>query len=148
MEEKEQTIEKLKYCLYSRKSTESEERQILSIESQIKEMLQLAEKEGLDVLEIKRESHSAKAARQRPIFNELLEDIRQGKFNAILTWAPDRLSRNGGDLGVMVDLMDQCKLKEIRTFGQKFTNNPNEKFLLMILGSQAKLENDHRGIKC
>ncbi len=93
MEEKEQTTEKLKYCLYSRKSTESEERQILSIESQIKEMLQLAEKEGLDVLEIKRESHSAKAARQRPIFNELLEDIRQGKFNAILTWAPDRLSR-------------------------------------------------------
>ena len=146
MEQTDQTTEKLKYCLYSRKSTESEERQILSIDSQIKEMLQLAEKEGLDVLEIKRESHSAKAARQRPIFNELLEDIRQGKFNAILTWAPDRLSRNGGDLGVMVDLMDQCKLKEIRTFGQRFTNSPNEKFLLMILGSQAKLENDHRGI--
>jgi len=146
MEQTDQTTEKLKYCLYSRKSTESEERQILSIDSQIKEMLQLAEKEGLDILTIKRESHSAKEARQRPIFNELLEDIRQEKYNAILTWAPDRLSRNGGDLGAIVDLMDQGKLKEIRTFGQKFTNNPNEKFLLMILGSQAKLENDHRGI--
>jgi site-specific DNA recombinase len=54
------------------------------------------------------------------------------------------LSRNAGDLGAVVDLMDQGKLQEIRTYGQKFTNNPNEKFLLMILGSQAKLENDNK----
>ena len=137
---------KIKYCLYARKSTESEERQILSIDSQVKEMLQLAEREGLDVVEIKRESHSAKDTGQRPIFNEIIEEIRQGKFNAILTWAPDRISRNAGDLGRIVDLMDQKLLIEIRTFGQHFSNNPNEKFLLMILGSQAKLENDNRGI--
>jgi len=42
--------------------------------------------------------------------------------------------------------MDQGKLKTIRTFSQSFSNNPNEKFLLMILCSQAKLENDNRGI--
>ncbi len=42
--------------------------------------------------------------------------------------------------------MDQNKLQHIRTFSQQFTNNPNEKFLLMILCSQAKLENDNRGI--
>lgn len=137
---------KIKYCLYARKSTESEERQILSIDSQIKEMLQLAEKEGLDVVEIKRESHSAKETEQRPIFNEIIEEIRQEKYNALLTWAPDRIARNAGDLGKVVDLMDAKLLMEIRTYGQKFTNNPNEKFLLMILGSQAKLENDNRGI--
>ncbi len=136
----------VKYCLYARKSTESEERQVLSIDSQVKEMLQLAEKEGLLVTDIKRESHSAKETGQRPIFNELIEDLRQGKFNGILTWAPDRISRNAGDLGKVVDLMDSGKLQEIRTYGQKFSNNPNEKFLLMILGSQAKLENDNRGI--
>ena len=141
----EQTPQKAKYCLYARKSTESEERQVLSIDSQIKEMLQLAERDGLDVAEIRRESHSAKDTGQRPVYNELIGDIRQGKFNAILTWAPDRLSRNAGDLGALVDLMDQGLLTEIRTYGQKFTNNPNEKFMLMILGSTAKLENDHRG---
>ena len=106
----------------------------------------MAEKEGLEVVEMKRESHSAKETGQRPVFNELLGDIRLGKFNAILTWAPDRLSRNAGDLGAIVDLMDQKLLIEIRTYGQHFSNNPNEKFLLMILGSQAKLENDNRGI--
>ncbi|MCK9438519.1 recombinase family protein [Patescibacteria group bacterium] len=136
----------LRYCLYARKSTESEERQVLSIDSQIKEMLDLAAKENINVVEIKRESHSAKDTGQRPIFNELIEDIRQNKFNSILTWAPDRISRNAGDLGKVVDLIDQGILKEIRTHSQKFTNNPNEKFLLMILGSQAKLENDNRSI--
>jgi DNA invertase Pin-like site-specific DNA recombinase len=132
--------------LYARKSTESEERQILSIDSQIKEMLQLAEREGLEIAGIKRESHSAKETGQRPVFNEIVEEIQQGKFNGILTWAPDRISRNAGDLGRIVDLMDSGALHEIRTYGQQFRNNPNEKFLLMILGSQAKLENDNRGI--
>lgn len=133
-----------KYCLYARKSTESEEQQVLSIDSQIKEMLQMAERENLEVVEIKQESHSAKEAGVRPIFNEVVDEIRLGKFNAILTWAPDRISRNAGDLGRIVDLMDSGVLQEIRTYGQRFSNNPNEKFLLMILGSQAKLENDNK----
>lgn len=142
----EQLTIKVKYVLYARKSSESEERQVLSIDSQVKEMLQLAEKEGLDVAEIRRESHSAKATGQRPVFNEILNDIRKGLFNGILTWAPDRIARNAGDLGAVVDLLDQKLLIEIRTYGQKFSNSPNEKFLLMILGSQAKLENDNRGV--
>ena len=139
-------VTKSRYCLYARKSSESEERQVLSIDSQIKEMLQLAEREGLEIVAMKRESHSAKETGQRPVFNEIVEEIRDGKYNCILTWAPDRISRNAGDLGKIVDLMDAGKLLQIRTFGQTFSNNPNEKFLLMILGSQAKLENDNRGI--
>ena len=137
---------KIKYCLYARKSTESEEQQVLSIDSQIKEMLQIAERDKLDIVEMRRESHSAKNSNERPVFNSIIKDIRAGMFNGILTWAPDRLSRNAGDLGVLVDLMDQKLLIEIRTYGQVFKNSPNEKFLLMILGSQAKLENDNRSV--
>ena len=135
-----------RYCLYARKSTEQDERQALSIDSQIKEMLELANREGLHIVEVRRESHSAKASGMRPEYNKLLEDIRTGKFNGILTWAPDRLSRNAGDLETLVDLMDQQRLVEIRTHGQRFTNSPDQKFLLMILCSQAKLENDNRGL--
>ncbi len=139
-------VQKIKYVLYARKSTESEERQVLSIDSQVKEMLELAERDGLEVVEIRRESHSAKESGQRPVYKEILEDVRRGRFNGILTWAPDRLSRNAGDLGSIVDLMDQQLLLEIRTYGQHFKNSPNEKFLLMILCSQAKLENDNKSI--
>ncbi|NCU29042.1 recombinase family protein [Candidatus Saccharibacteria bacterium] len=136
----------MKYCLYARKSSESDERQAMSIDSQIKEMTAMADREGLNIVEIKQESFSAKQSGHRPVFNELLHDLRNGKFEAILTWSPDRMSRNAGDLGSLVDLMDMNKLQRIRTFGQSFSNTPNEKFLLMILCSQAKLENDNRGI--
>lgn len=136
----------IEFCLYARKSSESDERQAMSIESQINEMKTLAEKENLIIKEIRQESHSAKLSAQRPVFNQLLSDIGENKFNGILTWAPDRLSRNAGDLGSLVDLMDQGKLQTIKTYSQSFSNNPNEKFLLMILCSQAKLENDNRGL--
>ncbi|HQT82924.1 MAG TPA: recombinase family protein, partial [Candidatus Paceibacterota bacterium] len=61
-------------------------------------------------------------------------------------WAPERIARNAGDLARVVDIMDAGVLQEIRTFSQSFRNNPNEKFLLMILGSQAKLENDNKRV--
>lgn len=136
----------IEYCLYARKSSEDDERQAMSIDSQIKEMNEMAIREGLFIKEIRRESHSAKMSGQRPIFMKLIEDLRSGLFSGILTWAPDRLSRNAGDLGQLVDLMDQGKLVNIKTFTQAFSNTPSEKFLLMILCSQAKLENDQKGI--
>lgn len=134
------------YCLYARKSTEDDERQAMSIDSQIKEMTDMAIRDNLHIKEVRTEKHSAKASGNRPVFATLINDLRTGVFNGILTWAPDRLSRNAGDLGMLVDLMDQGKLAQIKTFSQSFSNNPNEKFLLMILCSQAKLENDNRGI--
>jgi DNA invertase Pin-like site-specific DNA recombinase len=137
---------KVRYCLYARKSTEQDEVQALSIDSQIKEMSALAARDGLEVVVTKRESHSAKETGQRPVFNEMLDEIRAGTYNGILTWAADRISRNAGDLGRVVDLMDAGVLHGIQTFSQKFSNNPNEKFLLMILCSQAKLENDNKSI--
>jgi DNA invertase Pin-like site-specific DNA recombinase len=136
----------MKYCLYARKSTEAEEKQALSIDSQIKEMKQVAERENLTIVEVRKESHSAKESGQRPVFEEIVKDIDTGIFNGIITWAPDRLSRNAGDLGKLVDRMDQKKLIQIKTFGQTFSNSPSDKFLLMILCSQAKLENDNKSI--
>lgn len=143
----ENTVDKteLKYCLYARKSSESDERQAMSIDSQIKEMTDLAGKEGIKVVKVLQESHSAKQSGQRQVYMQLLTDIRSGEVNSVLTWAPDRLSRNAGDLGSLVDLMDLGKLVQIRTYSQTFSNTPNEKFMLMILCSQAKLENDNRG---
>src|SRR5690606_670414 len=78
--------------------------------------------------------------------NELIRDLDSGRYTGILTWAPDRLSRNAGHLGTLVDLMDEKKLPQIRTYGQSFTNTPSEKFLLTTLYTQAKLENDNKSI--
>ncbi len=137
---------KMRYVLYARKSTEQDEKQALSIESQVKEMLAIAERENLEIIDIRREAHSAKDSGQRPVFKEILGDLKSGRYNGIIVWHPDRLSRNAGDLGSVVDLMDQTHLIEIRTFAQAFRNTPSDKFLLMILCSQAKLENDNKSI--
>jgi len=136
----------LRYCLYARKSSEDEERQALSIDSQVQEMSKVAERDQLSVIAVKTEAHSAKNSGEREVFNKIINDIKDKKYDAILTWHPDRLSRNAGDLGQLIDLMDNNLLLEIKTYNQTFHNSPNEKFLLMILGSQAKLENDNKSI--
>ncbi len=118
----------------------------MSIDSQIKEMTDMAKREGLNIVKVLKESHSAKDSGQRKVFNQLIKEIDAGEYNATLVWDPSRLSRCAGDLGSLVDLMDQGKLLQIRTYSQMFSNNPNEKFLLMILCSQAKLENDNRAV--
>lgn len=135
-----------RYIIYIRKSSESEDRQVMSLDAQESEMLLVAKRENLEIIEIIRESHSAKVTGQRPEFNRMVKDIQKGKFNAILTWAPDRISRNAGDLGMIIDLMDAGKLKCVQTFSQTFINDPTSKFMFMMLGSQAKLENDQKSL--
>lgn len=140
------TTEPIRFCIYARKSEEADERQVLSIASQLNELQSLAERDNLHIVTVKTEAHSAKESSRRSVFMEMIEDIKVGKYSGILTWLPDRLSRNAGDLGKIVDLMDEGLLREIRTLNQVFGTQPNDKFLLMILCSQAKLENDNRGI--
>ena len=137
---------RIKYCLYCRKSTTDDDSQALSIESQVKEMTAIAERLNLHVVAVKRESHSAKDSGQRPVFRELIQEVEKGTYNGILAWDVSRISRNVIELSEVVNLMEQKKLLHIQTNGQAFTNSPNEKFLLMILGSQAKFENDNKSI--
>ncbi len=135
-----------KYVLYARKSSESEDRQVKSLDAQETEMLAIAQREGLNIVEIIRESHSAKTTNQRPEFNRMMKGIKAGTYTGILTWAPDRISRNAGDLGLVIDLMDAGKLECVKTYSQTFFNDPYSKFMFLMLGSQAKLENDQRSL--
>ena len=76
----------------------------------------------------------------------MVRRIEKGEAHGILTWHPNRLSRNSVDTGHLIYLMDKAKLLEVRTPGQTFKNTPSDKFLLSLLCSQAKLENDNKGI--
>lgn len=133
-----------KYLLYLRKSSDQEDRQVLSIPSQRQELEPIAIKETLSVVEWLEESHSAKRP-GRPIFNSMCERIERGEANCILIWNVNRISRNALDTGKLIDLMDRNKLLEIKTPHQVFRNTPNDKFLFSLLCNQAKLENDNKG---
>lgn len=134
----------IKRVAYFRKSSETEDRQALSIPAQMEEVNKICRTENLTLEMSFTESHSAKQP-DRPIFSDMLDYIAAGKANAIVTWAPNRLSRNSVDTGRVIHLMDLGKLLEVRTPSQIFRNNPNDKFLLSLFCSQAKLENDNKG---
>jgi DNA invertase Pin-like site-specific DNA recombinase len=120
----------LKFILYCRKSTESDDRQVLSLDSQEKELLALAEKLQIKVVKVFRESKSAKAP-GRPVFDEMMKIFDSGKADAILCWKIDRLTRNPLDGGRIQWLLQNNKIKCIQTFEKCYY--PNDNVLLMSI---------------
>jgi site-specific DNA recombinase len=134
------------YFMYCRKSSEDEDRQIISNESQEHELDPIAARDGLVIRDRIKEEASAKESGTRPNFNKMLKRIKKDEANAIMCWHLNRLSRNATDAANLIELMDRGKLVEIRTPGQTFRNTPGDKFLVTLFCSQAKLENDNKGV--
>jgi len=133
------------YIIYARKSSEQEEKQALSIESQVSELTQLAKRLKLHVSVVLSEAKSAKDL-GRPVFSVLLSKIQSHESRKILVWHPDRLSRNPQDSASIVALLDSGDLLEVVTPTQTFRNNPMDKFMLGFFMMQAKFENDSKGV--
>ena len=126
-----------KFFLYARKSTDEPDRQILSIEAQIAELKEFAIKEQLNIVQTFIESQTAKEP-GRPIFNNMLSQLEQGKAEGILAWHPDRLARNSVDGGRIIFLLDTGKIKELKFPTFWFESTPQGKFMLNIAFGQSK----------
>lgn len=133
---------------YARKSSEAEDRQALSIESQISELDELARRNGVEVSSerILSESKSAKMPFQRPEFERLAKNIEQGIVRYLFAWHPNRLSRNAIDAARLIDFIDRGKLLGIITPTQTFKNTPTDKFMFTLAVGSAKMDNDQKGI--
>ena len=142
----------MKYFIYARKSTDDEERQILSIDAQLDELRMLAAREKLEVVREYIESQTAKKP-GRPIFNEMLKAIKRGEAQAILAWHPDRLARNSVDGGRLIYDLDTGTLATLKFPTTWFENTPQGKFMLSIAFGQSKYyvdslsENIKRGLR-
>ncbi|OGE96813.1 MAG: hypothetical protein A3A83_02110 [Candidatus Doudnabacteria bacterium RIFCSPLOWO2_01_FULL_48_57] len=124
---------KIKYFLYARKSSESEDRQIQSIDDQIKRLKELAVNQGLNIKKIYTESKSAKQPENRPVFAEVLARIEKGEADGILCWQINRLSRNPIDSGKLSWLLQQGVLKSIQTHERQYL--PEDNVLLFSVES-------------
>ena len=127
----------MKYIIYARKSTESEERQVRSIESQISELREFAAKEKLEIVASLCEAQTAKEP-GRIKFAEMLSFLEQGKADGILSWNPDRLARNSIDGGQIIYLLDTGVIKDLKFPTHWFENTPQGKFMLNIAFGQSK----------
>lgn len=103
------------YIRYSRKSSEAKERQIASIADQNKECETVEYREGLNTPYKLEENKSAFKPNNRPEFDKMIALIESGQANAILTWKEDRLCRNPREGGQLLQLLQDGKIKEIRT---------------------------------
>ncbi len=126
-----------KFFLYSRKSSDSEERQILSIEAQIAELRLFAEREKITIVREFTESMTAKVP-GRPIFNDMIARIEKGEAQGILAWHPDRLARNSVDGGRIIYLLDTGHLGALKFPTFWFENTPQGKFMMSIAFGQSK----------
>src|SRR3989338_4876170 len=99
--------QKIKYFLYARKSSESEDRQVQSIYDQINRLKKLARDLRLDIKKTYSEAKSAKKPDNRPIFDEMIERIERGEAEGILCWQINRLSRNPIDSGKLSWLLQR-----------------------------------------
>src|SRR3989338_8498575 len=91
--------QKIQYFLYARKSSESEDRQVQSIDDQINRLKEVARTLGLEIKKTYTESKSAKKPNNRPLFDEMMERIENGEAGGIFWWQIKRLSPNPLDSG-------------------------------------------------
>lgn len=125
------------YVIYARKSSEDEDRQVLSIGAQVSELEALAGLRGIVVSRVFEESQSARRP-GRPKFNEMMELVDKRKIDGVLCWKPDRLARNMVDGGRVIDALDRAVLIEIISPGRSFRNTSDDKFMLNLDFSMSK----------
>jgi len=132
----------LRFVIYLRKSSDSEDKQVASIPQQKKELTELAAREGLHIVATLIETHSAYRP-GRPKFQEMLEMIEGGKVDAVLAWSASRISRNSLDGGAFLYKFENKKLKAFKTIGRTIYGSSDDSFTLDIdLGIAKKSSAD------
>jgi site-specific DNA recombinase len=137
----DQNKKPIKYFMYCRKSSEGEDRQAASLPAQEKELKVLVEQEQLKVINTFRESQSAHH-KGRPLFNQMISEIQQGRASGIIVWNLNRIARNPIDAAVVVELMDNGYLERITTPNRIYQNNSDDKASLGYDLTNAKKYSD------
>src|SRR3989338_1987707 len=125
----------LKYIVYARKSSEAKERQVASIADQKSECRKLAETQNLIIVYELEESKSGFKPHKRVQFHRMLELLNSHEANGILTWKPDRLSRNPEEGGILLQMLQDGIIKEIKTpLGETYTQDSDHIILQLHFG--------------
>jgi DNA invertase Pin-like site-specific DNA recombinase/predicted metal-binding protein len=127
------TAQPIKYFLYARKSSESEDRQMQSIEAQIGELTKIAEQQNIEVVRVFSESKSAKAP-GREVFEDMIKRIKKGEANGIVCWKLNRLARNPVDGGEISWMLQQGIVQHILTYGRNYYPSDNVLMMAVELG--------------
>lgn len=129
-------MKKLRYVAYLRKSTEDEERQVLSKEAQRDKIIERFN--DLDIVDFLDESKSAFDPGKRHVFETILNMLDSGQVDGIVAWHPDRLSRNAIDAAAISHRITRGIIKDLKFASFSFDNSPEGVMMLQMTMSQSQ----------
>jgi DNA invertase Pin-like site-specific DNA recombinase len=113
-----------------------------TVENQIRELSQVAERRGWEVVEIYRDAgiSGAKGRDGRPGLDTMLKDASRRKFDVVMAWAIDRLGRSLVDLLGTIQGLEACGVDLYLDQQHIDTTTPAGKLMFQITGAFAEFE--------
>src|SRR6516164_4398984 len=124
-------------ALYVRVSTDAQ-----TLENQIRELRQVAERRGWNVVEVYRDAgiSGAKGRNGRPGLDTMLKDASRRKFDIVMAWAIDRVGRSLSDLLDTIQHLEACGVDLYLDQQAIDTTTPMGKLVFQLTGAFAEFE--------
>lgn len=127
--------------IYIRVSTEDQAREGFSLGEQEEKLRQLCKYKEFEIFKIYKDAGiSAKDMEHRPGFQEMLEDMKQGKINYIVAYKLDRVTRSVRDLELLITELEKYDCYLICDRDDVNTSTANGRFFVRMLTVLSQLE--------
>ncbi|KNF09871.1 resolvase domain-containing protein [Gottschalkia purinilytica] len=131
-----------KGAIYVRKSRLTDKGE--SIKNQIEICTQYAQENNIhvDKLNIYYDEGFSGKNTKRPEFKRMINDLKSKKFNVLICYRLDRISRSLRDFSNVIDLLEKYNVSFVSICEQFDTNTPMGKAMMYISGVFAQLERE------
>ena len=127
--------------IYIRVSTEDQAREGFSLGEQEEKLRQLCKYKGFEVFKVYKDAGiSAKNMKNRPQFQQMIEDMKNGLINYIVAYKLDRVTRSVRDLEVLISTLEKYQCYLICDRDDVNTSTANGRFFVRMLTVLSQLE--------
>ncbi len=127
--------------IYIRVSTEDQAREGFSLGEQEEKLKQLCDYKGYEIYKVYCDAGiSAKDMENRPKFQEMLQDMRDGRINYIVAYKLDRVTRSVRDLEELITQLEKHNTYLVCDRDDVNTSTANGRFFVRMLTVLSQLE--------
>ena len=127
--------------IYIRVSTEDQAREGFSLGEQEEKLRQLCDYKGYEIYKVYCDAGiSAKDMEHRPKFQEMLQDMRDGRINYIVAYKLDRVTRSVRDLEELITQLEKHNTYLVCDRDDVNTSTANGRFFVRMLTVLSQLE--------
>ncbi|WP_069166330.1 recombinase family protein [Nocardia altamirensis] len=121
----------------------------LAVERQREDCERIVETRGWTLIEIYAEDpiSAFNASKSRPAYDRMVEDYRSGRFNALVTWDLDRLTRQPRQLEDWIDAAESQGLRLVTANGEADLQTDGGRMYARIKAAVARAEMERKGAR-